>query len=292
MAIRLSQRRQLKLFIMRDVLRAQREREREQSTVNEKNLWANESTGFQSQTSGGVFSETGDTQFKNWRRKCLLATGSFSGKSMFNKSKWLPVARELPAPISHYCCQVMKKFPLKIYERANKSNPILGTMADESRFRKQAWIRHGCNAFDSKHPTSQPMSFWKEEDVLEYLRMTGIPYASVYGELEDNPCLHCTGVQRSGCVYCGFGAHQERREDSRFLKLAVSHPRLYEYSIDGGQWVDNPAYDATASMKPDAMGWINWNPKKIWVPSKKGLGMGKVFDMMNEMYGKEMYKYK
>lgn len=66
----------------------------------------------------------------------------------------------------------------------------------------------------------------------------------------------------------------------------------YDYSIDGGQWVDNPAYDATASMKPDAMGWINWNPKKIWVPSKKGLGMGKVFDMMNEMYGKEMYKYK
>ena len=37
--------------------------------------------------------------------------------------------------------------------------------------------------------------------------------------------------------------------------------------------------------------WENWNPKKIWVPSKKGLGMGKVFDMANEIYGKDFYRY-
>ena len=27
------------------------------------------------------------------------------------------------------------------------------------------------------------MSFWTEQDVLEYLRLTGIPYASIYGDI-------------------------------------------------------------------------------------------------------------
>ena len=37
--------------------------------------------------------------------------------------------------------------------------------------------------------------------------------------------------------------------------------------------------------------WKNWNPKKIWVPSKDGLGLKKVFDMVNEIYGKDFYRY-
>lgn len=78
-------------------------------------------------------------------------------KSMFNKEKWLPATQELPFAISHYCCSVMKKGPMKKYARATKRKPIIGTLTDESRVRKQAWIRHGCNAFDSKSPTSQPI---------------------------------------------------------------------------------------------------------------------------------------
>ena len=37
--------------------------------------------------------------------------------------------------------------------------------------------------------------------------------------------------------------------------------------------------------------WKNWNPKKIIVPSKEGLGMGKVFDIANEIYGEYLYRY-
>ena len=75
----------------------------------------------------------------------------------------------LPIPISHYCCQVMKKAPLKSYQRKTKTVPFLGTLAEESRIRQQAWMRHGCNAFDSKKPTSQPLSFWTEQDILQYI---------------------------------------------------------------------------------------------------------------------------
>lgn len=223
--------------------------------------------------------------------------------SLFNKHKWLPAARDLPIMISHKCCSVMKKAPLGAYQRKNKMLPMLGTLAEESRVRKQAWIRHGCNAFDSAHPTSQPMSFWKEQDVLHYIVDENLPIASVYGDIvcsdddgndylptfgADNCKLHCTGCDRTGCIFCGFGAHLEKGE-TRFQKLAKTHPRQHEYCIGGGQWVDNPSYDPSAP-KMDGE-WQNWNPKKIWVPSKDGLGMGKVFDMFNEIYGKDFLRY-
>lgn len=79
------------------------------------------------------------------------------------------------------------------------------------------------------------------------------------------------------------------KNDNRFLTLAELDPKKYEYSMNGGQWVDNPAYDAIA---PEYDGvWKNWNPKKIWVPSKEGLGLRKVFDMFNELYPNNKIQY-
>lgn len=224
-------------------------------------------------------------------------------KSQFNKEKWLPMVY-IPVPVSHYCCYEMKKKPMKRYSHKNKTYPILGTLAEESRIRKQAWIRHGCNAFEGSNPTSQPLSFWTEQDILTYIVRYNLDIASVYGNivavdddgLEYDPnslifgCnkLKCTGCDRTGCIFCGFGFHLEKGE-TRFQRLAKTHPKQYEYCIRGGQWADNPNYDPAA---PEYDGeWKNWNPKKIWVPSKKGLGMGKVFDMVNEIYGKDFYRY-
>lgn len=239
---------------------------------------------------GGVFSE--DTQEQ------------YGGKSIFNKEKYLPLVY-VPIPISHYCCHVMKKQPMSKYQKANKVVPYLGTLAEESRIRKQAWIRHGCNAFDSKKPQSQPLSFWTEQDILQYIVEYRLDIASVYGDIvyfdaDGNtylavdsmigPCgkLKCSKCNRTGCVFCGFGFHLEKGE-TRFQRLARTHPRQYSYCMDGGQWVDNPAYDPTAPEYDGA--WKNWNPKKIWVPSKEGLGMRAVFDMVNEIYGKDFYRY-
>ena len=204
--------------------------------------------------------------------------------------------------ISHKCCSVMKKSPIRMYQRKTKLYPILGTLTEESRLREQAWIRHGCNAFDATVKTSQPMSFWSEQDVLHYIYEEGLEIASVYGDIvavddkgyEYEPffasgCnLKCTGCSRTGCVFCGFGVHLEKGE-TRFQRLAKTHPRQYEYCMGGGQWVDNPHYDPSAP-KTDGE-WVNWNPKKIWVPSKEGLGMKKVFDDCNQIYGKDFIRY-
>ena len=228
----------------------------------------------------------------------------FGEKSQFNKEKYLPLVYT-PFLISHMCCHKMKKAPLKAYQRQTKSFPILATMAEESRIRKQAWIRHGCNAFESNHPMSQPLSFWTEQDVLAYIVKYNVQLCPVYGDIvsvdadgnEYPPIdiagnlqcnLSCTGCKRTGCVFCGFGFHNEKGK-TRFQLLAEIEPRKYEYALQGGQWVDNPKYDP-AAPKYDGE-WLNWNPKQIWVPSKKGLGMKFVFDEVNQIYGKDFYRY-
>lgn len=227
----------------------------------------------------------------------VFSGNEFGDRSLFNKEKWLPAAQSLPFFISQNCCNVMKKSPIRIYQRRMKRVPIIATLAEESRLRKQMWIRHGCNAFDGDKKSSQPMSFWLEQDVLSYIKQNNLPVCSVYGEivgendnyaLDDTGCrLHCTGCQRTGCVFCMFGAHS--RDDRRFLELAEISPQQYDYCMRGGQWVDNPHYDPAA---PEYDGdWKNWNPKKIWVPSKNGLGMRFVIDEFNKLYPNNKIKY-
>lgn len=132
-------------------------------------------------------------KWKDFPRRCLPGSNNVlddelfknpnGQKSIYNKEKWLVAARDLPVMISHYCCSVMKKGPMKAYGSSTGSKPIIGTLADESRIRKQAWIRHGCNAFDSKKPSSQPMSFWTEQDVLTFIKESNIKIADVYGDI-------------------------------------------------------------------------------------------------------------
>lgn len=185
--------------------------------------------------------------------------------------------------ISNQCCDVMKKRPVKKYSKQYNKYPILATITDESRLREEKFLRFGCNAFEEKTPSSQPMSFWKENDILQYIKQNNIAIASVYGDVvyEDDSgynyeCsllgygkLKTTEAKRTGCIFCAFGCHLEKGE-SRFQRLKRTHPRQYEYCIGGGE------YDADG----------------IWKPNKEGLGMGHVFDELNKIYGEGFIKYK
>ena len=219
-------------------------------------------------------------------------------KSQYDYSRYLPLYH-LPFRISDECCKKIKKGPAHQYERATKRAPIVATMAAESIIRKQAWIMSGCNAFDADHPISKPMSFWTEQDVLRYIRLANIKIAPVYGDVvtvgedgfeyaetlcPDLQDLRCTGCQRTGCTFCAYGAHLETGEP-RFIRLARTHPQLYKFCISGGQWIKNESYNPQET-DPEV-----WNPPELWVPSRQGLGMGKVFDMVNDIYGKDFIKY-
>ena len=129
------------------------------------------------------------------------------------------------------------------------------------------------------------MSFWTEQDVLQYIKQYNIPIASVYGDVvyatepeqmrvEEFGVSGCgteplctTGCDRTGCVFCAFGAHLDR--ESRFERLKQTHPRQYEYCIGGGEYNENG----------------------VWQPNKQGLGMGHVFDELNKIYGDGFIKY-
>jgi 3'-phosphoadenosine 5'-phosphosulfate sulfotransferase (PAPS reductase)/FAD synthetase len=106
-------------------------------------------------------------------------------------------------------------------------------MAEESSARTQAWLRTGCNAFDTEKPISKPMSFWTEQDVLQYIKRYNLPYASVYGDIvedEKTGLLKTTGALRTGCMFCMFGCHLEK-EPNRFQKMKQTHPKIWEYCM-------------------------------------------------------------
>lgn len=206
--------------------------------------------------------------------------------SLFEVKKYRPLL-DVDFLISDECCWEMKKSVMIEYERNTGRVPILGMMAAESQKRKQGWMKTGCNAFESDRPQSNPIAFWTEQDVLQYIRKYNLEIPSVYGEIvyaeepgqirieeitgDDFGCdqLCTTGCHRTGCIFCAYGAHMPKGRD-RFLRLRETHPRQYEYCIGGGEYNENG----------------------IWQPNKDGLGMGHVFNELNRIYGDGFIRYK
>lgn len=201
--------------------------------------------------------------------------------SAYNCPQWEYLI-DAPFNISPQCCDVMKKRPSKKYEKETGRKPFIGTLATESRLRYSKWLKSGCNAFEENRPTSQPLSFWTEQDILHYIKKYNVPYCSVYGDIqikqnskdlagqinlidflgcyESEDVLETTGCDRTGCIFCMFGCHLEK-EPNRFQRLKETHPRQYEYCINGGEYMGGK-----------------------WQPSKEGLGLGKVLDFINVEY--------
>ena len=172
--------------------------------------------------------KVGDWAYKALTQPTFTKEGKRSPYDVY-KYKYL---LDAPFKISDNCCKIMKKDTFHKYAKQTGRKPIIATMACESALRKTAWLKNGCNAFEAKRQSSQPMSFWTEQDVLRYLKQFNIPYASVYGEIvqDKNGKYATTGCKRTGCVFCGFGAHLEK-EPNRFQMLKKTHPKLWEYCM-------------------------------------------------------------
>lgn len=250
------------------------------------------------------------------------ATDKNGNASMYNMPKW-KFLTEAPFDTSARCCDVMKKAPVRQYEKQTERKPFIGTMATESRSRRLSWLQTGCNAFEAKKPTSQPLSFWTEQDILHYIKKYNVPYCSVYGDIvvketvdgdkvlegqmnlidyldchsqEDK--LTTTGCNRTGCIFCMFGCHLEK-EPNRFQRLKETHPRQYEYCIGGGEYSSIRVFDFKGEeiklkhcTQEQIESWVNTNRDNIrfkieygkWQPNKEGLGLGKVLDYIGVKY--------
>lgn len=220
----------------------------------------------------------GDDNTKKYRAQ-LYGTGKWEGsRYSYPKYSGLEKADYI---IGSTCCSIMKEGPLDSYTRRTGRHSIVATMAAESARRTMAWLRVGCNSFNGLG-ISKPMSFWTEQDVLEYIKTRGLPICSVYGDIVidggdgfeyagtlGGPCKYCTtGEQRTGRIFCGFGAHIEKGE-TRFERLKRTHPKQYAYCMGGG------AYDVDG----------------LWKPTREGLGMAHVIDDLNARYGKDFIRY-
>lgn len=186
---------------------------------------------------------------------------------------------DAPFEISNKCCDVMKKEPAHNYKRQTGRVAITAQMACESKLRLQQWLNNGCNAFDNKYPISNPMSFWLENDVLQYIVENDLEICSAYGDIVrdydkdidgqmdfadfgigERECKYkTTGCSRTGCVCCAYGAHLEKKENSRFLRLKETHPSMYGI-LDVAK---NNGYTYR-----EAIEWVNNNSNgkvKIWI---------------------------
>lgn len=126
---------------------------------------------------------------------------------------------EAPFKISHKCCNVLKKAPVKAYETVTKRAPFVGTLAGESRLRLTSYLRNGCNSFQGR-PMSTPLAIWTDTDVWGYLKQENLPYSKIYD----------MGYDRTGCMFCLFGAHLDT--DTRFETMSVTHPNQYRYCME------------------------------------------------------------
>jgi 3'-phosphoadenosine 5'-phosphosulfate sulfotransferase (PAPS reductase)/FAD synthetase len=154
-----------------------------------------------------------------------------NGFKVANRWKFLVMA---PFKISDKCCEIMKKEPMRRFERETGMVQYVGTLAEDSKSREKIYLQHGCNAYDIKTPRSTPLGFWTEQDVLQCLKTYKIPHASVYGNIEHNHQtgkLYHTGVKRTGCVFCSFGLHMEG-SPNRFQMLHDTHPKLWKYCME------------------------------------------------------------
>ena len=197
-------------------------------------------------------------------------------KSKYSQEKYMFLLSS-PFEISGKCCDVMKKEPAHRFHNETKRNPITGQMAYESRLRTQKWLQNGCNGFNLKIPTSNPMAFWTEQDVLLYIKQNNLQICEVYGKIVEDISgtnevegqltisdiegfedmkmfdadplpLKTTGCSRTGCMFCGFGCHMEKPGEGRFERMKETHPKQYDYI-----------------MRPKELGGLDYKNKIDWI---------------------------
>ena len=179
-------------------------------------------------------------------RRFLTGKERNGRKTRYGASEKAKRLLDAPFKVCHLCCDVMKKAPFHSFDRSMGGHSINGIMADESYLRETSFLRFGCNAFDSKFPASRPLMTWTEQDVLHYIKHEGLKIPAVYGEIVpamnaedtsgqcrmfgDDCRLTLTGVSRTGCMFCGFGAHLEK-EPNRFQRMKKNYPKIWAYCL-------------------------------------------------------------
>jgi 3'-phosphoadenosine 5'-phosphosulfate sulfotransferase (PAPS reductase)/FAD synthetase len=156
-----------------------------------------------------------NTKSDKLRNKRLYGDKNKSGKI---PEKWKYLINS-NFKISYKCCDALKKWPSRKFEKEYGLLPFIGTMVYDSALRKQKYLRKGCNIFDGKKKESLPLSIWLEKDIWEYIKLNNLKYSSIYD----------IGYKNTGCMFCMFGVHLEK--PNKFQIMKKTHNKLYKYCI-------------------------------------------------------------
>ncbi len=140
-------------------------------------------------------------------------------ENKFSKAHYAWLA-DAPFKISADCCDILKKKPMKAYEKETGRHAIIGTKGIDSRLRMTNLQRYG----EILNDKCTPLGIWTNDDIWNYIRAHDLPYCNIYDK----------GYDATGCIFCAFGIMQDR---DKFLKLKVTHPKQWEYcmrSLDEG----------------------------------------------------------
>lgn len=140
--------------------------------------------------------------------------------------KWKPLI-DAPFKVTASCCDSLKKEPFRRYKKETGRMPINGMMSDEGG-RRGSLTK--CNVFEGRDPQSRPLLFWTKRDIWEYIEQHQLPHSEIYDDrLVDGVMVK--GEDRTGCMFCAFGAHLEKGEN-RFQRMARTHPKQWKYCIE------------------------------------------------------------
>jgi len=233
----------------------------------------------------------GNDRVVDIRTKGTVIDGNHKTMSMIPyKWQYLMFA---PFRVSEKCCEKIKKIPLNKATKKIGLAPVTGEMASESKIRKEAYIKYGCNAYDKNTPKSTPLGFWTQQDVLAAIYNLGLEYSNAYGEIVYELGVYkTTGENRTGCDECTFGMTFDQ---DRFIRLKRNRPSIYNDIIGGGRFESTGNYRWVCYEPINIIGKKYWEilkhykhelvwTDKIWVPDENGYGMARVLDYLEYKY--------
>lgn len=195
----------------------------------------------------------------------------YQGKTRYIKDGMIPLkSQELiyaPYEISNECCIKRKEAAAKKYEKETGRIPITGEMASECRDRKKEYLKHGCLMFSKKRQKVTPIGFWTQQDVMKCVYVYDVAISEAYKSVEqlESGLFVFTGEQRTGCETCGFGIEYDTE---RYDRLKVNKPKVYDFMMNGGEWITKDRYRWVKFTPGGEKEWSNL----YWVPSKEGYG--------------------
>jgi len=159
----------------------------------------------------------------------ITRNGDVSKKFQLAK-KWLKLV-DSKFKISSKCCYYMKEKPQIDYKNETGICYFVGTKAEDSTTREDAYLKTGCNSF-AKGGTSTPLGFWTQQDILRYIVENNLPISKEYGEIvSEDGIFRTTKANRTGCFICLFGIQMEK-QPNRLQRMEIDDPKMYSYAIN------------------------------------------------------------